>query len=203
MIGLAERGAPSSASSCAPAWGRAFVGIVGEGALEVAPTGAARRSTSRRAPTLRERAIVVSRSRSNARDRAARWPPPGPRSRAARERRGEGGARRVRGGRRRTCSPGRPGSSGTRARREALVRAAGGECTDDRRAPLRVRRAASSLNARGLLATNGRMHAALVEALRSRLRSREARRARPRGHRHRRRRHHGPVDRVPPGARSA
>ena len=48
---------------------------------------------------------------------------------------------------------------------EGLVRAAGGECTDADGKPFDYR-SASLENSRGMVATNGRLHAALVEALR-------------------------------------
>jgi 3'(2'), 5'-bisphosphate nucleotidase len=62
-----------------------------------------------------------------------------------------------------------PGSAGMRwdaCASDALVRAAGGECTESNGRPFDYANG-ELVNARGLVATNGAIHAEMIEALRS------------------------------------
>jgi 3'(2'), 5'-bisphosphate nucleotidase len=164
MLGLAERGRAVLGVIIAPAWGRAFLGIVGAGAWEIASDG--RRTPIRVSDraTLRDASVVVSRSRSNARVApllaAADTAPP--------RAHGSSGLKAV------LVASGvydvypQPAPAGMRwdaCASDALVRAAGGECTEIDGRPYEYA-SGELVNARGLLATNGRLHAATVAALR-------------------------------------
>jgi 3'(2'), 5'-bisphosphate nucleotidase len=163
MIGLAEGGRATLGVIVAPAWKRAFVGVVGEGAWEVAGDGARKAIHVTSRDSLAGASLVVSRSRSTV-------------PLSALVSNGEGRAPTLHG------SSGlksvliatgvhdvyvQPGPAGMRwdaCASEALVRAAGGELTDAFGAPIDY--AVDELvNSRGLLATNGRLHRSAVEGL--------------------------------------
>jgi 3'(2'), 5'-bisphosphate nucleotidase len=163
MIGLAENGRATLGVIVAPAWHRAFVGVVGEGAWEVLPGGARTPIHVTSRDSFEQASIVVSRSRSSppvvalaAKTAAGKATP-----------HGSSGLKAV------LVATGvhdvyvQPGPAGMRwdaCASEALVRAAGGELTDAGGAPIDYA-VADLVNSRGLLATNGRLHRRVVEAL--------------------------------------
>jgi 3'(2'), 5'-bisphosphate nucleotidase len=172
MIGLAEKGEATLGVIVAPAWERSFVGIVGDGAWEVATDRS--RAPIRVAPrlSLEGASLVVSRWRTPSRI------PELVAATGAREavQHGSAGLKGVlvaTGVHDVYVQPGRAGLRWDACAAEALVRAAGGECTDAEGA--RLDYASGELeNARGLVATNGTVHAALIEALRRVKRDRPA-----------------------------
>jgi len=64
MVGLAEGGHATVGVIVAPAWGRAFVGVVGQGAWEIGPDGAAREIHVSTRDALAGATFVVSRTRA-------------------------------------------------------------------------------------------------------------------------------------------
>jgi 3'(2'), 5'-bisphosphate nucleotidase len=166
MLGLAEGGRATVGVILAPAWGRAFVGIVGAGAWEVAEDGAKRAISVSSRPTLSGATVAVSRTRTPSGlagfgvNRGALPPVPHGSS-------GLKGVLVATAARDVYLHPGRAGMRWDSCATEALVRAAGGECTDaggerfDYRSP-------GLENDRGLVATNGLMHAEVLDALRER-----------------------------------
>jgi 3'(2'), 5'-bisphosphate nucleotidase len=165
MIGLAREGRAKLGVIVAPTWQRAFVGMACEGAWEVSPGGArtAIRVSSR--PLLDGASILVSRSHT----------PPGLASLVASVRAREAVVYGSSGLKAALVATGahdvflQPGPAGMRwdaCASEALVVGAGGECTDaDGRAfDYRTR---DLSNARGLVATNGLLHNATIDALRA------------------------------------
>jgi len=163
MIGLAENGRATLGIIVAPAWGRAFVGIVGEGAWEVTESGARTPIHVTSRDSLEGASIVVSRSRSSPRIAAlasktgTHAPIP----------HGSSGLKAVLvavGANDIYVQPGPAGMRWDACSSEALVRAAGGELTDAGGAPIDY--AIPDLaNSRGLLATNGLLHRRVVDAL--------------------------------------
>jgi 3'(2'), 5'-bisphosphate nucleotidase len=162
MIGLAEHGKATVGVITAPAWGRAFVGIVGEGAWEVAPDGtrAPIHVTSR--DMLASASVLVSRSRTQPQlDTLAgvlggKAPIP----------HGSSGLKAVlvsTGDHDVYMQPGHAGMRWDACASEALVKAAGGEFTALDGAPIDYT-SADIVNRGGLLATNGRLHRAAIEA---------------------------------------
>jgi 3'(2'), 5'-bisphosphate nucleotidase len=165
MLGLAERGRAVLGVIVAPAWGRAFLGIVGEGAWEIAPDGSRTPIHVSTRASLQGASIVVSRSRSNTRIGPALAGAGTAEPRAH----GSSGLKAALVAAGEHDAYVQPGSAGMRwdaCASDALVRAAGGECTETDGRPYEYA-SGELLNARGLLATNGQLHAALVEALRS------------------------------------
>jgi 3'(2'), 5'-bisphosphate nucleotidase len=165
MIGLAEGGRATLGVIVAPAWGRAWVGIVGEGAWEVSAAGARTPISVSQRPTLEGATVLVSRSRTPARVMAF------VQSMGAREavRHGSSGLKGAlvaTGAHDVYMQPGRAGLRWDACATDALVRAAGGECTDADGAPFDYA-SADIVNARGLVATNGKVHAAVIAALRN------------------------------------
>ena len=163
MIGLAEEGRATVGVILAPAWERAFVGIVGEGAWEIGKDGARRAIRVTARPTLSGARIVVSRTRtveqlaSFGASRGASKP----------VQHGSSGLKAILVASGEYDAYVQPGLAGMRwdaCATEALVRAAGGECTDAAGAPIDYR-AASLVNDRGLVATNGLVHAEVLDAL--------------------------------------
>jgi 3'(2'), 5'-bisphosphate nucleotidase len=163
MIGLSEGGSATLGAIIAPAWGRAFVGVVGEGAWEVGADGkrVAIHASERR--TLEGASFVVSRSRDPERVKSLA------KSLGAAEAvaRGSSGLKGV------LIATGmhdvyfQPGNAGMRwdaCATEALVRAAGGECTQADGTPFDYS-VDDLLNSHGLLATNGHLHRAMMEQL--------------------------------------
>lgn len=164
MIGLAEHGRATVGVIVAPAWGRAFVGVVGEGAWEVSPSGArtAIHVSSREA--VAGATFLVSRWRSP--DRVAGFVaslagrPAVPHGSA-----GLKGVLVALGEADVYVQPGRAGMRWDACATDALVRAAGGELTELDGAELDYRNGEIG-NERGLLATNGKLHRAVVAAFR-------------------------------------
>lgn len=165
MLGLAEHGEATVGVIVAPAWDRAFVGVVGEGAWEIAANGSRTAIGVSARESLAGASFVVSRSRAVERAKALAM------SMGAREAvsHGSSGLKGV------LIATGvhdvylQPGNAGMRwdaCATEALVRAAGGACTEEDGAPFDYA-AESLLNARGLVATNGRLHDGVIEALRA------------------------------------
>ena len=164
MVGLAEAGRATVGVVVAPAWGRAFVGIVGDGAWEIATGGA--RAPIRVAPrvSLAGASVVVSRSRTPERIPAI-VAAMGAREAVRHGSSGLKGALVATGIHDVYVQPGRAGMRWDACATDALVRAAGGELTDAAGDPLDYARPELE-NLRGLLATNGRVHAAAIEVLR-------------------------------------
>ena len=162
MLGLAEHGRATVGVIIAPAWDRAFVGIVGEGAWEVSPAGELAPIHVTTRPTLAGASVVVSRSRAPARMQsfvastgAARAVPHGSS--------GLKGVLVATGVHDVYLQPGRAGMRWDACATEALVVAAGGKCTEAEGAPFDY--ASGEIeNSRGLLASNGRVHAAVLQA---------------------------------------
>lgn len=166
MIGLAERGRAVLGAIVAPAWKRAFVGVVGDGAWEIDADGSRRALHVTSRADLAGASIVVSRSRAPARIDAfiasigaARAVPVGSS--------GIKGVLVATGVHDAYIQPGRAGMRWDACATEALVVAAGGVCTTAYGEAFDYG-TADIENSRGLLASNGLLHDALVEALRQR-----------------------------------
>jgi 3'(2'), 5'-bisphosphate nucleotidase len=164
MLGLAEHGRATVGVIVAPAWGRAFVGVVGEGAWEVAADGSRRPIGVSPLASLAGASVVVSRSRAT--EQAKAWALSMGASQVVQH--GSSGLKGV------LIATGvydvylQPGNGGMRwdaCATEALVRAAGGECTQEDGSPFDYRDE-NLVNARGLIATNGRLHGDLIKAMR-------------------------------------
>jgi 3'(2'), 5'-bisphosphate nucleotidase len=163
MLGLAEAGRASIGVILAPAWGRAFVGIVGEGAWEIDAHGVRRPIHVSGNRTLKDATVAVSRTRTPG--RLARFGL----SRGAKPPilHGSSGLKGIlvaTAEREAYVQPGRAGMRWDACATEGLVRAAGGECTDASGAPIDYL-ARGLENDRGLVATNGLVHAEVIEAL--------------------------------------
>ena len=162
MIGLAESGKTRLGVIVVPVWGRAFVGVIGEGAWEVAADGSRSPIHVSTQASLTGASFVVSRSRDPERVKALAA------SMGAREAvpRGSSGLKGVlvaTGAHDVYLQPGHAGMRWDACATEALVRAAGGECTEADGTPFDYA-GPELLNARGLLATNGRLHGAVLRA---------------------------------------
>ncbi len=163
MLGLAEGGSATLGVIVAPAWGRAFVGIVGEGAWEVDGAGKRQAIHVSSRPTLTGATVAVSRTRTPS--GLARFgaslgaQPPIPHGSS-----GLKGVLVAIGERDAYVQPGKAGMRWDACATEALVRAAGGECTDELGARFDYR-SPDIENARGLVATNGLLHAEVLSAL--------------------------------------
>jgi 3'(2'), 5'-bisphosphate nucleotidase len=163
MIGLAERGRATVGVIVAPAWGRAFLGVVGEGAWEVSATGERRPIHVSSRDALSGATVVVSRSRTSPRVAelatriTGRAPVPHGSS-------GLKGALVALGDADVYLQPGRAGMRWDAAATDALVHAAGGRLTEVSGASFDY--ASGEIeNGRGMIATNGRLHAAVLAAL--------------------------------------
>jgi 3'(2'), 5'-bisphosphate nucleotidase len=163
MIGLVEGGRPTVGVVVAPAWDRTFVGVVGQGAWEIEASGS--RAPIRVAPrvSLAGASVVVSRSRTPERIPAL-VTAIGAREAVRHGSAGLKGALVASGVHDVYVQPGRAGMLWDTCATEALVHAAGGELTDEDGAPLSYA-GPELLHTRGLVATNGRVHAALIEAM--------------------------------------
>ncbi len=166
MIGLAERGRATVGVIVAPAWDRAFVGIVGEGAWEVAPDGSRTPLHVSTRASLRGASIVVSRSRTPA-GLAALVGAMGDRAATAHGSSGLKAALVAMGAHDVYVQSGPAGLRWDACSSEALVLAAGGSFTDVDGALLDYE-ATDLVNARGLVASNGLVHGAVIDALRTR-----------------------------------
>ncbi|MGH7272101.1 MAG: 3'(2'),5'-bisphosphate nucleotidase CysQ family protein, partial [Polyangiaceae bacterium] len=163
MVGLAEQGQPVIGVIVAPAWRRAFVGVVGEGAFEVAEDGTRKSIAVSTRESLREAALVVSRSRAPER-LAAFVTKTGARPPATH---GSAGLKAVlvaTGASDVYIQPGPAGMRWDACAGEALVVAAGGRFSDLGGTCIDYQ-SADLVNTRGLLATNGRLHPVTVAAL--------------------------------------
>jgi 3'(2'), 5'-bisphosphate nucleotidase len=163
MIGLAERGRATVGVVLAPAWGRAFIGVVGDGAWEVDADGSLRPIHVSAVEDVTAATIVVSRSRAPERvghfvaSLGARPPVPHGSS-------GLKGALVATAAADVYLQPGRAGMRWDACATEALVRAAGGELTDASGAAIDYRDP-NLENSRGMIATNGKLHRLVVERM--------------------------------------
>jgi 3'(2'), 5'-bisphosphate nucleotidase len=165
MIGLAERGRATLGVITAPAWGRAFVGVVGEGAWEVAVDGKRTPIHVSTRGTPQGASIVVSRSRTPP-QLAAMTTTIGVSAPVALGSSGLKAAVVATGDYDIYFQPGRAGMRWDSCPSDALVRAAGGVLTETSGAPIDYRDP-DIVNHGGLLATNGLLHAGVVQALRA------------------------------------
>ena len=130
MIGLAEKGRATVGVILAPAWNRAFVGIVGEGAWEVAADGTRRaHSRDHAGRCVGSANLVVSRSRTLPQS-AAFVASLGAKSATPHGSSGLKGVLVATGAYDAYVQGGHAGMRWDACATEALVRAAGGECTD-------------------------------------------------------------------------
>jgi 3'(2'), 5'-bisphosphate nucleotidase len=164
MVGLAEGGRATIGIIVAPAWGRAFVGVVGQGAWEVAADGSRTPIHVSSRSSLRGANVVVSRSRTPP-QLAALVRTMGAGEPVVHGSSGLKGVLVATGVHDVYLQPGRAGMRWDACATEALVRAAGGECTEADGALLDYARD-DLVNSHGLVATNGRLHAAVIDALR-------------------------------------
>jgi 3'(2'), 5'-bisphosphate nucleotidase len=163
MIGLAEQGRATLGVITAPAWGRAFIGVVGDGAWEVSADGTRTPIHVSARDTLDGASMVVSRSRT-APQLAQLAGAMGGRSPVALGSSGLKASLVATGEHDIYLQPGRAGMRWDACSSEALVRAAGGQLTETGGAAIDY--ADPDLaNTRGLLATNGLLHERVIEAL--------------------------------------
>jgi 3'(2'), 5'-bisphosphate nucleotidase len=163
MIGLAEQGRATVGVIVAPAWDRAFVGVVGEGAWEVARDGTRSPIHVTGHAALPGARIVISRSRAPEGLEALIEGKTG--SPAARH--GSSGLKGVlvaTGVHEAYLQPGPAGCRWDACATDALVTAAGGVCTTGDGTPFDYR-TENIENSGGLIADNGALHGAIVEAL--------------------------------------
>jgi 3'(2'), 5'-bisphosphate nucleotidase len=163
MIGLAERGLATLGVITAPAWGRAFVGVVGEGAWEVAADGARARIHVSARSSLDGASMVVSRSRTPP-QLAALAAAMGGRTPVALGSSGLKAAVVASGDYDIYLQPGRGGMRWDACSGDALVRAAGGLLTDTSGAAIDYS-SPELTNTRGLLAANALLHGRVIDAL--------------------------------------
>jgi 3'(2'), 5'-bisphosphate nucleotidase len=165
MIGLARDGRAVLGVIVAPSWSRAFAGIVGEGAWEIAEDGARKPVRVSSRASLEGASILVSRSHT----------PPRIASLVATARAKEAVIHGSSGLKAVLVATGdhdvylQPGAAGMRwdaCASEALVVAAGGACTDADGNAFDYR-THDLANARGLVATNGLLHSQAIELLRT------------------------------------
>jgi 3'(2'), 5'-bisphosphate nucleotidase len=165
MVGLAERGRAVLGVVVAPAWGRAFAGVVGEGAWEVDASGARSPIRVSSCASLGQASIVLSRSRTSPTLEAVVG---GMHPRGA-ARHGSAGLKGVlvaTGVHDVYLQTGRAGMRWDACATEALVLAAGGQCTDAEGRPHDYA-VEDLVNRRGIVATNGLLHGPVLEALRA------------------------------------
>jgi 3'(2'), 5'-bisphosphate nucleotidase len=171
MVGLAEQGRATVGVIVAPAWGRAFVGVVGEGAWEVGRDGARRAIHVSSRETLAGATFVVSRSRTPAHVAAFVGAVAG-RAPVTHGSSGLKGVLVATGEADVYLQPGNAGMRWDACATDALVRAAGGELTESGGAAYNYA-SGEVANARGMVATNGKLHRAVIEEL-ARTRAAEA-----------------------------
>lgn len=165
MLGLVHRGRAVLGVIVAPAWQRAFVGLVGEGAWEVQNDGSRTPIRVSTRPSPRGASVVVSRSRTHP-GLAALVHSMGTSVPVAH---GSSGLKAVlvaTGAYDAYLQPGAAGMRWDACASEAIVRAAGGECTQDDGTPFEYESGAL-INSRGLVATNGLVHPSFIASLRS------------------------------------
>jgi 3'(2'), 5'-bisphosphate nucleotidase len=161
MIGFAEEGRAKVGVIVAPAWGRAFVGVVGEGAWEVDAAGARTPIHVSTRDALEGATFLVSRSRAPERLAAfvaSVGGKPVPHGSS-----GLKGALVATGAGDVYLQPGRAGMRWDACATDALVRAAGGMLTEQGGEELDYRNGEIG-NLRGMIATNGKLHRAVIEA---------------------------------------
>jgi 3'(2'), 5'-bisphosphate nucleotidase len=163
MMGLAERGRAVLSVILLPAWDRAFAGIVGRGAWEIRTDGTRRPIHVSSRKTLRGASVLVSRSRKT------EWLAPllaslGTAPPTARGSSGLKAALVAAGEHDIYVQPGLAGMRWDACASDALVRAAGGICSEEDGAPVEYA-SGEMVNARGLVATNGAVHAELLQAM--------------------------------------
>jgi 3'(2'), 5'-bisphosphate nucleotidase len=165
MIGLARQGRAKMSVIVAPVWNRSFIGIVGEGAWEVLADGSKSPIHVSSQSSLSGSSILVSRSRT----------PPQLASLVASIGAGRAVIHGSSGLKAVLVALGdhdvylQQGPAGMRwdaCASEALVVAAGGACTEADGAPFDYA-SGELLNARGLVASNGLLHPAILETLRA------------------------------------
>jgi 3'(2'), 5'-bisphosphate nucleotidase len=164
MIGLAERGRATVGAIVVPLGHRAYLGIVGAGAWEVQADGSRAPIHVSTRDSVLGASFVVSRSREPERVRALAA------SMGAREAvsRGSSGLKGVlvaTGAHDVYIQPGNAGMRWDACATEALVCAAGGDCTQEDGTRFDYARE-ELVNAHGLVATNGRLHPSVLAALR-------------------------------------
>jgi 3'(2'), 5'-bisphosphate nucleotidase len=165
MLGLAEGGRATVGVIVAPAWGRSFVGVVGEGAWEIDVTGAWKEIHMSTRETLEGATFVVSRSRAPERLSAFIASVGG--KPAAHGSSGLKGALVATGEADVYLQPGRAGMRWDACATDALVRAAGGTLTETSGAELDYRNGEIG-NERGMIAANSGLHRAVIEAFAAR-----------------------------------
>jgi len=161
MVGLAEGGHATVGVIVAPAWGRSFVGVVGEGAWEIDATGAWKEIHVSARDTLAGASFVVSRSRAP--ERLAAFIASVGGKPVAHGSSGLKGALVATGEADVYLQPGRAGLRWDACATDALVRAAGGTLTETSGADLDYRNGEIG-NERGMIAANSGLHRAVIEA---------------------------------------
>jgi 3'(2'), 5'-bisphosphate nucleotidase len=161
MVGLAEGGHATVGVIVAPAWGRSFVGVVGEGAWEIGPDGAQREIHVSTREELAGARFVVSRSRAP--ERVASFIASVGGHAAPHGSSGLKGALVATGEADVYLQPGRAGMRWDACATDALVRAAGGMLTEQGGEDLDYRNGEIG-NLRGMIGDNGRLHRAVIEA---------------------------------------
>jgi 3'(2'), 5'-bisphosphate nucleotidase len=165
MIGLAQRGRAMLGVIVAPTWGRSFVGIVGHGAWAVEKDGARAPIHVSARPSPEGASILVSRSHT----------PPRLASLVAAVHAGEtmiygsSGLKAVlvaTGAYDVYLQPGHAGMRWDACASEALVKAAGGDCSDADGVAFDYL-TTDLANRRGLVATNGLLHEPIILAVRA------------------------------------
>jgi 3'(2'), 5'-bisphosphate nucleotidase len=161
MVGLAEAGRATVGVIVAPAWGRAFVGVVGEGAWEVDAAGSRREIHVSTRGSLEGATFLVSRTRAP--ERLAAFVASVGGKAVSHGSSGLKGALVATGVGDVYLQPGRAGMRWDACATEALVRAAGGMLTEQGGEELDYRNGEIA-NLRGMIATNGKLHRAVIEA---------------------------------------
>jgi 3'(2'), 5'-bisphosphate nucleotidase len=165
MVGLAERGRPTLAVIVAPAWGRSVLGVVGEGAWELGAGGARSPVRVSTCASLADASLVVSRSRTSATMvRAVETLKP--RASSPYGSSGLKGMLVALGEHDVYLQTGRAGMLWDACATDALVRAAGGRCTDAEGQPFDYA-VDDIVNRKGLVASNGLLHDLVIAALRA------------------------------------
>ncbi len=165
MVGLAERGRATLGAIVAPALGRTLLGVVGEGAWEVKADGTRVPVHVSRCASLAEASVVVSRSRTSASTTRV-IEAMAPRASVPCGSSGLKGALVALGVHDVYLQTGHAGLLWDACATEALVVAAGGLCTDGEGG--RFDYAVDDLvNRKGMVATNGALHEAVLTALRT------------------------------------
>jgi 3'(2'), 5'-bisphosphate nucleotidase len=164
MVGLSQGGRAVLGVIVAPAWGRTFLGIAGRGAWEVAADGSRTELHVSRHASTAGSSVVLSRSRTSPKlaEFANRI---GARDAVRHGSSGLKGVLVATGAHDIYVQPGQAGMRWDACATDAIVAAAGGRFTDTYGRPLDYADA-DLVNHRGLVATNGWLHDAVLEALR-------------------------------------